>query len=289
MRKITLKFILSIISVIFFSIGSISIAAAKEKIDIFVSIPPQAYLAERVGGDRVDVNVMVKPGQSPHTFEPTPREMVELAQTNLYFKIGLSLERVFLKKIRGMNDGLRVVDTISGVRLRKMGSGGIRDPHLWLNPKNAVLMARSMAEALEGIDPDHSKYYERNLKELISDLGRLDRRISSLLKPYTGRSFYVYHPAFGYFADAFGIVQISIEVDGKEPGGSELVGIIKSAKLHGARTIFVEPEFSRARARMVADAIGGSVKILDPLARDYIVNLNSMAKKISKALALEKK
>jgi len=288
MRKITLKFILSIISVIFFSIGSISIAAAKEKIDVFVSIPPQAYLAERVGGDRVDVDVMVKPGQSPHTFEPTPKEMTELARANLYFKIGLSLERVFLKKIRGINDGLRIVDTISEVRLRKMGSGGVRDPHLWLDPKNAVLMARSMAEALKGVDPDHAKYYERNLKELTSDLGRLDRRISSLLKPYAGRSFYVYHPAFGYFADAFGIVQISIEVDGKEPGGSELVGIIKAARVHGAKTIFVEPEFSKARARMVANAIDGRVEVLDPLAMDYIVNLNSMAEKIAKALSLEK-
>jgi zinc transport system substrate-binding protein len=318
MRAITLKLIFFITSIVFLSIGSISIAAAEGRIDVFVSVPPQAYFVERVGGDRVNVHVMVEPGRSPHMFEPTPKQLVDLARAKLYFAIGLPFERQFLPKVRSANPDLVVVHTQKGVPYRLMrskplerdrdefqvkskkvtghvhgqgprGPSPIPDPHIWLDPKLVKMQAATIAAAFEKLDPKGASQYRKNLSSFIAALDRIDGKIARELAPFKGRPFYVYHPAFGYFADAFGIDQISIEVDGKEPGGSELVGIIKAARENGARTIFVEPEFSKARARVVATAIGGSVVILDPLAKDYIANLESMAKKISQALAIEKK
>ena len=299
MRGINLKLLLLMISIFILSVVSVRAECAQRdgKIDVFVSILPQVCFAERVGGDRVDVHVMVEPGRSPHTFEPTPKQMVELASADMYFKIGLPFESALLAKISGMDGRIRIVDTTSGIKRRMIASDnhghghdgeGVADPHVWLKPYNAGLMARAMAKTLGELDPKNARYYKQNAKSFEDDLAQLTRRISQRLKPYARRSFYIYHPSFGYFADAFGIVQVPIESDGKEPGANELVGIIKSARAHGASTIFVEPEFSRAKARMVARAIDGNVVVLDPLAKDYIANMELVTQKLVKALTVEK-
>ncbi len=293
-------------------------AASVGALEVFVSIPPQAAFVEGVAGDLATVHVLVGSGQSPHTFEPTPKQLADLSRAQLYFAIGLPFEVRLLKKARGANPKLVVVPTQQGVSYRLMrvhapghdhdalqpevpnetghvhgqGPRGPRpmpDPHIWLDPKLVKFQVHAIAEALAQADPAHAAQYRKNRDALDAKLDRLDRTIRKQLAPYHGRSLYVFHPAFGYFARAFGLVQVPIEQEGKEPGGSELAMLIAGAKRHGAKTIFVEPQFSKRQADAIAAAISGRVETLDPLARDYFANLESMARKIAAALSQERR
>jgi zinc transport system substrate-binding protein len=284
--------------------------------DVFVSIPPQAFFVERIAGDLAEVHVMVGPGQSPHTLEPTPKQLTDLAKARVYFAIGLPFERRLLGKIGSISPNIRIVHTEGGVPYRLMraepaghkrdelqpesenvtghvhgqgprGRGAVPDPHIWLSPKLVKIQAATIAKVLQEMDPAHAVRYRTNLKHFIASLDDVDKKIAGELTPYRGRPFYVYHPAFGYFADAYGLVQVPIEREGKDPGASEIAAIIESAKVHRAKTIFVEPQFPKGQAEAIARAIGGKVVGLDPLARDYLNNLELMAGRIRKALTEE--
>jgi zinc transport system substrate-binding protein len=280
-------------------------AGTEERLKAFVSIEPQAYFVERVGGERVAVQALVKSGQSPATYEPSPRQMAALSESKLYFRIGVPFEKALLPKIEGTIPGLRVVDTRVGVPLREMkarpcpGSSGKdrrgdnedarngnegKDPHIWLSPRRVKLQARTIATALAGIDPKGRQIYERNYAAFAEDLDRLDSALAETLKPVQGKSFLVFHPSWGYFAEDYGLRQEAIEMEGKEPTGRQLARIIEEAKAEGVKVIFVQPQFSRSMAEAVADAIGGEVVTIDPLAGDYIQNLRSVADTVREAL-----
>ena len=264
------------------SSASVRIGAADAPIDVFVSIPPQAFFVERIGGERLDVHTVIRAGQSPHTFEPTSKLLAELAKAKIYFAIGFPFEKRLLRKIRGVNPDLRVVHTEGGVKLSK------EDPHIWLSPRFAKIQAETIDLALAKADPENAKAYAKNLKRLLAELDRVDKKIAGELAPYKGRTFYVYHPAFGYFAAAYGLEQVSVEHEGKEPGASDLAAFIEGAKARGATVIFVEPQFPKRQAEVIAKAIGGKVVTLDPLAEDYLTNLETIAQKIRDALKTER-
>jgi zinc transport system substrate-binding protein len=265
----------------------------------FVSILPQSYFVQRVGGEYVDVSVMVGPGQEPHTFEVTPRQMADLSDARVYFTIGMPFETVLVQKIKGSIPNLKIVDTRQGVKMRfitkdEAGGGaapgpgeaaGEPDPHIWLDPKLVKIQARTICDALEGIDPAHKTAFETNLASFIADLDAVDKRIAAALAPLVGREFFVYHPAFGYFAERYGLRQVPVELGGREPSAKELAGLIDKAKADEVQVIFVEPQFSTKGARAVAEAIGGVVIPMDDLSADYIKNLENMAAKVEGALA----
>ena len=267
------------------------------KIRAFVSILPQSYFVQRVGGEHVQVSVMVGPGQEPHTFEVTPRQMADLSDAQVYFTIGMPFETVLVKKIKGSIPNLKVVDTRQGVKMRLItkdeGSGGPEpgeaagepDPHIWLDPKLVKVQARTICDALASADPAHTKEFEANLASFDADLDAVDKRIAAALAPMKGREFFVYHPAFGYFADAYGLKQVPVELGGREPSARELAGLIDRARAERVRVIFVEPQFSTKGARSVAEAIGGVVIAMDDLSADYLKNLENMAAKVEGALS----
>ncbi len=276
-----------------------TVLGADKKLNVFVSIPPQAYMVEQIGGPYVEVGVLVEDGQSPHTFEPTPRQIVKLAGAEVYFSVGLPFEARLLEKITGTMKDLEVVDTRRGIKVRVMkerheedsGEGvghqheaGEPDPHFWLNPRLAEIQAANICEGLKSVDPAHAAYYERRLGDLNARLDELDAKIATTLAPFKGKEFMVFHPAFGYFGEAYGLRQIAVEVEGKEPSARQLSALIDEAKRKGIRVIFVQPQFSRKSAEAVARAIGGAVVPVDPLARDYMKNLEEMAGKVAKAL-----
>jgi len=269
------------------------------KLRVIVSILPQAYFVERVGGDRVSVEVLVGPGQSPATYEPSPRQMAALGEADVYFRIGVPFENALLDKIRASRPGLNVVDTRQGITLRPMeshphgdreGNGGegapegAPDPHIWLDPKLAEVQARTIRHELVRLDPQNRPTYDGNLNAFEADLGRVDSEIRSVLAPLEGRRIFVFHPAFGYFAEAYGLDQVAIEAEGKEPGPRELADIIRRAKDQGVKAVFVQQQFSDAQARAIAEEIGATVVPLDPLAKDYLRNLEDMATKVAEAL-----
>jgi zinc transport system substrate-binding protein len=265
-------------------------AETAKKIKAIVSILPQEYFVKRVGGDYVEVQVLVPPGQSPETFEPTPRQMAALSVADIYFRIGLPFENQLVGKIAAANPRLKIVDTRDGITLHAEdiqhghGSASDMDPHIWLDPKLVEIQAANIARGLSEIDSTHRDVFERNLKEFQADLRRVDSLIAEVLAPLKGRTFYVFHPAYGYFGAAYGLKQKAVEVGGKEPGAKQLAELIDQAKKENVRIIFVQPQFSKASAETVAKAIGGAVVPLDPLAGNYLENLEKMAAEIRRAL-----
>ena len=263
-----------------------------------VTIPPEAYFVERVGGEHVEVETLVRPGQSPHTFELTPAQVGGLARAKVYFIIGFPSEKVLVDKIAGTNKSLRIVDVSRGVPLRHMSAdeaagdrdepeshgAGEPDPHTWLNPEFAKIEAGNVCAELKAVDPAHAADYERNLARLAADLDALHARLADTLAPVRGGKVFVFHPAFGYFTDAYGLRQVPVEVEGKSPDPKQVAALLKKARAEGVRVIFVEPQFSPRGAEMIAKEIGGAVVSIDPLARDYITNLETIASRIKEGL-----
>jgi len=262
-----------------------------EKISAFVSILPQAYFVERIGGNYVNVSVMVGSGQSPATYEPTPKQMARLGRSQLYFRIGTPFEKGFIDKISRTFTNLTIIDTRNGVTLRyfKQSQGlKVPDPHIWLDPKLVKIQAETISEALKETDPVHAGEFEKNLKAFQADIDRLDAKIAVILAPLKGGKLYVFHPAFGYFAESYGLTQVAVEIEGKEPSPKQLSRLINKAKKEGVRVIFVQPQYATKEARTVARAIGGAVVPINPLPRDYLKNLEDMANIIEKALKQQK-
>jgi zinc transport system substrate-binding protein len=278
-------------------------------VQAFAGILPVAGFVERIGGARVQVRVLVGSGQSPHTFEPAPHAMADLADAAVYFSADLPFEERLLAKITAVNPALKIVHTRAGVPLRRMTAAeaeadeehaagaahepehephdhaaGEPDPHFWLAPRNAKVLAAHVAEGLAAADPAHAAEYRDRLRAVQDDLDRLDADLREALAPLKGQAFFVFHPAFGYFGDAYGLRQVAVEIEGKEPGARRLGDLIQEARRLGVRVVFVQPQFSRKSAEAVARAIGGAVVEMDPLARDYAANLRDMAEKIRKAL-----
>jgi zinc transport system substrate-binding protein len=270
--------------------GKTSLSAeSHEKINLFVSIIPHAYFVERIGGPLVEVNVLVGEGQSPATYEPTPRQMAGLGKSRIYFRTGTPFEKGFIDRIHRTFEDLKIVDLRSGVPLRyfkseKVGKGNAADPHIWLNPRYMKIQAVTICSALSEIYPENSTQFAANLKGLLEDLDELDTRISEILKPLTGKNIYVFHPAFGYFCDAYGLTQIAIETEGKEPAPRELVSFIKRARKENIKAIFVQPQYAKREAEAVARAIGGSIVPINPLPLHYIKNMEAMATTIEQSL-----
>ncbi len=274
-------------------------AESPDRVKIFVSVPPQAYFVERIGGERVNVTVLLAPGANPATFSPSPQQMAELARADLFFRTGVPFENVLLPKIASAMPGLRVVDTRQGIELRHLdehdhhdGSPGDRDrhlpgeldPHVWMSPTLVKEQARTIRDALTRIDPSGKDAYETGFNAFSKDLDRLHERLTKLLAPLTGREFFVYHPAFGYFAETYGLKQVPVEFEGKEPSPRHIADLVRRAREQGVRVIFVQPQFSPKAAQAIARAIGGAVVPLDPLAKDYIANMEAIAHALLRSL-----
>lgn len=261
--------------------------ATDPKLSVVVSIPPQAYFVERVGGERVAVEVIAGPGDDPHTFEPTPRRMAAVTGADIYFRIGVPFEETLVAKLAASAPGLRIVDTRAGIRLRAMASGhdhaghaDSMDPHTWLDPLLVETQAATIAAELARSDPAGADVYSRNLARFITDLHGVHSQLEEALRPLEGSAMLVFHPAFGYFAERYGLRQIAVEMEGKEPSPRQLADLVALARETGTRVVFVQPQFATKSAQAIAREIGGTVVPLDPLARDYLANLRAIAEAI---------
>ncbi|MFQ5412432.1 MAG: metal ABC transporter solute-binding protein, Zn/Mn family [Phycisphaerae bacterium] len=272
-----------------------------DRLSVAVSIPPQAEFVERVGGTHVDVLVLIGAGQSPATYDPTLKQLSRLSKSHVYFRIGVPCEERLLPRLAEIAGEMKIVDTRRGIPLRSMDEephgehdrhehahgdhhhADQPDPHIWLSPRLAKDQARTIADTLKRLDPAHADDYERNLLSFHADLDALDSRLADLLAPMRGKPFFVYHPAYGYLADAYGLRQVAVETGGREPSAKELASLIAQARQAGVRLILVQEQFASGSARAVAEAIGGAVVRVDPLARDYLANLWEMAAAIARA------
>lgn len=277
---------------------ALSMGTGDDPLRVHVSIKPLQYLVERVGGVRVDVGVVVRAGQSPETYEPTPREIGALAEADVFFGVGMPLEAAWRRQLR-QSDSSRPEWIDLSEALPAHGEthehensddrpadgehdrhDGM-DPHVWLSPANAQRMAASIFDVLGRLDPVNIELFEENAADLKAELQSLDQDIAALLAGSGVEAFLVYHPAWGHFARAYGLKQISIEAEGKEPGPRGLVEVVHRAEEYGIRILFIDPMHSDRLARTVADAIGARLVVLDPLAYDYLDNLRRAARAIA--------
>lgn len=274
-----------------------------ESIDVFVSIPPQKWLTDRIGGDRVSSHVLIDKGQDPHTFEPTPVQIAKLANASLYFTTDMPFEKTIVRILQQNGTTLHIVNAAEDVskipiQIHHDEHGhhdhGAKqqqnlDPHIWLSPINLKLMARTITDALINEDPTHREAYERNLAQALETLDEVHKKLKQQLAPYQGETIFVFHPSFGYFTQTYNLHQEAVEVAGKAPTPKQLVTIIRKAKEEKVRVIFVQPQFDTKSGAAVAAAISGRVVPLDPLAEDIIGNLLLMGDAIAEALDKEQR
>ena len=287
-----------VLAVIINLYGISSIAWPAAPIPVFVSIAPQAYFVQQIGKDRVDVQVLVEPGADPHTYEPKPQQMVALSKAALYFAIGIEFEKARLKKFRSINPNLRVVETDHGILKLPMASHDHpdsghppatehdrtgRDPHIWLSPPLVMLQARSMLTALQAIDPAHRAFYEANYRAFILEIVDLDADLRALFNGLHEAAFMVLHPSWGTFAHTYGLRQVPIEIEGKQPKPAQLQELIVHARANRIKVVFVQPQFSAKTAEQIAKAIDGRVVAVDPLAGDWAASLRRTAEEFRHA------
>ena len=293
---------------------------AQKPISVYVSILPQKYFVERIAGEYAVVQVLVKPGKSPSTYSPSPDQIKELTTSDIFFRIGVPFENGFLHKIKAISGAIQIVDTRKNIALREMkfhdhgdphedtnhneiGHNKTephkteqgretnqqdpigKDPHIWMSPLLVKTQARTMAAALISFDPKNSTTYEQNLEKFIKDLDDLHKHLAATLDPFQGETIFVSHPVFGYFTDTYGLKQMAIETMGRAPRGKQLSSIIKKARLNKTRVLFVQPQFDRHAAQKISSAIKGTIVSIDPLAFDYLSNMETIARTIGSNLS----
>ena len=254
--------------------GGLTLASAEDRLKIVVSIPPQRWLVEQIGGDRVDVKVLVAPGESPTTYQPTDAQVTHLLQAKIYFRIGVPFERGLWFEALGKMARLERIDVRAGIELQG------DDPHIWLSPRLLSIQAATVAASLSRHDPTERDFYAANLNRLETRMEALDEEIRQMLEPFAGRSFFVFHPSWGYFSAAYGLEQIAVEKDGREPSDWELTVLQRQARKAGITTVFVQPQIYGRGAQAFAESIGAELQTLDPLVADVAVNLAETADKL---------
>ncbi len=271
---------------------------AAAPIEVFVSILPQRYLVQQIGAERVNAQALVEPGADPHTYEPKPGQMADLTKARLYFSIGMPFEKVWLPKISAANPLLKVVATDQGIAKLPMADHGddhghahasdhaeaSLDPHIWLAPQLLKTMAQTISMALSEAAPEDAARFAENYRQFAERMDDLDGQIRALLAGKQGMRFIAFHPSWGYFAKAYGLVQIPIEIEGKEPKAAQLRDLIRKARELKITVVFAQPQFSTRSAELIAEEIGGRVIPADPLAADVPANLLRQAQAFQGAL-----
>ncbi|MDN7012220.1 zinc ABC transporter substrate-binding protein [Methanoculleus sp. FWC-SCC3] len=244
---------------------------------VAVTIPPEQEFVEQVGGDHVRVILLVPPGADPHTYEPPPGVLADVAEADMYAVVGsgIEFELTWQGKIAALNPEMLVVDCSRGVDLIAVGDAehGGADPHIWASPKNAKIMVENIREGFITVDPDNAEDYRRNADAYLGELDALDAEIAGALAESGVKKVMVYHSSWAYLARDYGFIEVPIESEGKEPSPQRIEHLIKQAEEEEVRVIFASPEHSTRSAEVIADAIGGTVVTVNPLAKDYLANM----------------
>jgi zinc transport system substrate-binding protein len=263
-------------------------------INAIVSILPQQTFLQAIGGDKVNITLMVQIGNSPHTYEPKPSQMMAVAKADIYFAIDVEFEHVWLPKFQSLNAKMQIIDITKGVEKIHMVQAHHRheahakhdhegeDPHIWTAPSNVKIIAKNIYTSLAKLDSVNAPYYKKNLDTFLASVNETDKQIKEILSTLkNSRTFMVFHPSWGYFANAYNLTQIAVEVEGKSPKPRELVSLIKEAKEENVNAIFTQPEFSDSSAKIIANELHIPVVKVSPMSPHWSENLINMAKSIA--------
>lgn len=261
------------------------------KVQVVTTIAPLKTFIEKIGGKHVSVSTLLPSNANPHNFELAPSQMRIVNKAELLVKVGTNIEfeHVILPKLMQINKQTLVCDASIGVQKIHMAEHSHEetnltqnniDPHIWLSPHNAVLMTKTIKDCLVAIDAKNKEHYEVKAKQFILELTELQKQILIIIKNGKTKQFLIYHPAWGYFCREFGLEQIPIEIGAKEPTAKKLVNIVKKAREYNIKTVFIEPQFNKKSAEVIAKEINGKVVEIDPLSENYVNNLLEVAKVI---------
>ena len=249
----------------------------NEKPILTVTLEPLRYFTEAIAGGHYEVVSMVPKGSSPENYDPTPQQLVALSRSQAYFRIGyIGFEQAWMKKMQANAPEMKVFDTSRGVDfIRGEGhwhgdhfhEGGV-EPHIWNSTRNAIIIAENIYEALCELDAIHQEEYKNRLDSLKETIAQTDANVSAFLEN-ADSTFLIYHPALSYFARDYGLKQISIEENGKEPSPAQLKSLIETCRKEKAHVIFVQQEFDQRNAQLIADELGVNVVPINPLSYDW--------------------
>ncbi len=269
---------------------------SNNKIAVAASVLPQKEFIEKVGGDKVQVIIMVPPGADPHTYEPKASQMEQIANAQIYVQVGsgIDFEMTWIDKIKSLNQNMIVINDSKGITFipsienisttekngENVSSTGITesDPHVWVSPKNAQLMVENIYQGLVKIDPQNKEYYLINKENYLKELRNLDKNIIYELSNQKGSKILVYHPSWGYFCHDYGMTQIAIEKEGKDPTPKEMMNIINLSKKNNITAIFISPQYNTRNSEVIASEIGAKLIFVDELAPNYVDNMKKIVK-----------
>ncbi len=268
---------------------------AENAFTVFVSVPPQVEAARRIGGPAVQVEVLVPPGLSPESYQLNIRAYTALRAAKALFLIGMPLEQPLRERIAARQPGLLLVDTREGMTFRDMDGqkcGGAdhphaagADPHVWLDVENMIVHARHLQRTFTALQPEQAEKYRQRAESYIQELQALQQELQTSLAPYAGRQVLVVHPAFGYFLSRYGLLQLAVEQDGKEPGVRQLQELLQTARSINAKAIFTQPQISAQTAGSLARHLGLEVAELDPLPQEYCAGMRAIASQLQRYLS----
>ena len=264
-------------------------AQSEQKPTITVTLEPLRYFTEAIAGDQYQVVSMVPKGSSPETYDPTPQQLVALNKSQAYFRIGhIGFEQTWMDRLASNSPQLKFYDTSEGIDLiRTSGhqhgdhyhAGGV-EPHVWNSANNAIILAENIYKALCELDASHQSYYKERLDSLKQTIQQTDQTIRKLLQK-ADRTFLIYHPAMSYFARDYGLKQVSIEEEGKEPSPAQLKTLIETCRKENIHVIFVQQEFDIRNARLIADELGVTIIPINPLSYDWPTEMINVAKALT--------
>jgi len=261
-------------------------AGTDKKTKVFVSIVPQKYFVEKIGGKYVEALPMVRPGDNPHNYEPKAQQMAELSRAKAYFAIGVPFENAWLPKLVAVNPKMAMIHTEANIVKMTMSDHASNngkhadealDPHIWLSPRLVKIQADHILQGLIAVLPQHADEFKHNYQNFITELEKLDQDLTGLFKQTQGKRIMVFHPTWGYFCQDYGLIQIPIEVAGKEPKAAQVWKLVAEAKKEKIDVIFAQPEFSAKSARFIADEIGAKLIFAGALDENWEKNLRTIA------------
>lgn len=261
--------------------ASMPAAAADVPLRVTVSIPPQQYLVQRIGGEHVDVRVMLQPGHAPETWDPVPSQLVGLAGTRVYFAIGVPFEQAWLPEIAHQHPEIEIVPCCTQFAVPHHDDHD--DPHVWMDPLQFLHAAELVHGTLRRLDPANGAEYDRNFHDLGAELARLHGDLQALLARRRIDVFVISHGALGPLAHVLGLTQIALESGGRELGPRTLAGVTDRARRLGIHTVLVQKQHARGPARALAGELGAELVEIDPLAADYPDNMRAIGRVLAAA------